>query len=462
MNNQNGNVYSPAGLATNTVAPGANKSTLFLGDLSAFCSEADINEIFSPYGEVLEIKIMRSEETHRNLSYGFIKFAAHNSAKKALNGLNGVLFCGRNLRVGWASYKNKKEPKILQHHDRMDSSSVHVSYISYQLNCIITEESLRILFSSFGVVLDTSIKKSYIDEQGINRQCGYGFVHFASSQDGVQSALASVAGLNDVTIDDVSYKCSVSHNLEKQLGDNRRPDGPQHFFDPFAQNSSPFHEQRRPHMAGGNFNNFNDNFPQQQQGWNNYNNRMGHHNYNNFMPNQRLGFEMNRREEPAHNIQRRFSPETHSQVFPRPQVIDSIDKSLVMRYRQKFVDDSANLSPQSMGMHGNNHHMGLDEFNYNRPLPSFIGMGEPKNEISNSSFSLPPSKGFFDDFKFPLDNSERDSMGSNDSSNSAQSFHGGFRTITDGMNNGFDLHRFLPDLSGSAEFREPSSLSDFF
>ncbi len=67
-------------------------------------------------------------------------------------------------RVGWASYKNKKEPKILQHHDRMDSSSVHISYISYQLNHIITEESLRILFSSFGVVLDTSIKKSYIDE----------------------------------------------------------------------------------------------------------------------------------------------------------------------------------------------------------------------------------------------------------------------------------------------------------
>lgn len=182
MNNQPSNM---PGLATNTVAPGANKTTLFLGDLSAFCSERDIHEIFSPYGEVLEIKIMRSEETQRNLSYGFIKFASHTSAKKALNGLNGVLFCGRNLRyysnsvkisfpfsfvllciirVGWASYKNKKEPKILQHHDRMDSSSVHVSYISYQLNCIITEESLRILFSSFGVVLDTSIKKSYIDE----------------------------------------------------------------------------------------------------------------------------------------------------------------------------------------------------------------------------------------------------------------------------------------------------------
>jgi RNA recognition motif-containing protein len=92
------NNHHGVGLATNTVAPNSNKTTLFLGDLSAFCSERDIHEIFSPYGEVLEIKIMRSEETNRNLSYGFIKFATHNSAKRALNGLHGVLFCGRNLR----------------------------------------------------------------------------------------------------------------------------------------------------------------------------------------------------------------------------------------------------------------------------------------------------------------------------------------------------------------------------
>lgn len=75
-----------------------NKATLFLGDLSTFCTERDIHMAFSPFGEVVEIKIMRSEETYRNLSYGFIKFAYASAAKKAMNGLNGVLFCGRHLR----------------------------------------------------------------------------------------------------------------------------------------------------------------------------------------------------------------------------------------------------------------------------------------------------------------------------------------------------------------------------
>lgn len=123
-------------------------------------------------------------------------------------------------RIGWASYKSKKDPKLPQHHDRIESSSVHVSFISYQLQRLITEESLRILFSTFGVVLDTSIKKSYID-QSINRQCGYGFVHFSISPEGIASALAAVKALNDATIDEVCYKCSISHNLEKHLMDRQ-------------------------------------------------------------------------------------------------------------------------------------------------------------------------------------------------------------------------------------------------
>ncbi len=76
----------------------SGKSTLFLGDLSAFCNEEDVHAIFSPFGEVVEIKIMRSEETLRNLSYGFIKFSNPADAKKAMNALDGTLFCGRHLR----------------------------------------------------------------------------------------------------------------------------------------------------------------------------------------------------------------------------------------------------------------------------------------------------------------------------------------------------------------------------
>ena len=83
---------------TINIVMSANKSTLFLGDLSAFCNEQDIYNLFRPYGNILEVKIMRSEETSRNLSYGFIKFLNPVHANQAMVSLNGQLFCGRNLR----------------------------------------------------------------------------------------------------------------------------------------------------------------------------------------------------------------------------------------------------------------------------------------------------------------------------------------------------------------------------
>ena len=80
------------------MASSNGKSSLFIGDLAIFCSEREIEDAFSPYGEIQEIKIMRSEETSRNLSYGFIKFSSAQAAKRAMTELNGVILCGRPLR----------------------------------------------------------------------------------------------------------------------------------------------------------------------------------------------------------------------------------------------------------------------------------------------------------------------------------------------------------------------------
>lgn len=73
-------------------------NTLFVGDLSIFCEENDIKEMFVKYGELDEVKIIRCEETNKNLSYGFVKYSKHESAVLALKELNGVLLVGRPMR----------------------------------------------------------------------------------------------------------------------------------------------------------------------------------------------------------------------------------------------------------------------------------------------------------------------------------------------------------------------------
>lgn len=197
------------------MANNSGKSSLFIGDLAIFCSEREIEDAFSPFGEIQEIKIMRSEETSRNLSYGFIKFSSALSAKRAMTELNGVILCGRPLRIRWATYKSKvgsKEPK----QDVLETSPVHVSFISYQIDKLVTEESLRELFSKYGVVVDASIKKSMIDTD-VRRQSGYGFVHYSITGEGIHAAIRAASSLDDITVESVNYKCSLSHNLNKYL-----------------------------------------------------------------------------------------------------------------------------------------------------------------------------------------------------------------------------------------------------
>lgn len=73
--------------------------SLFLGDLSIFCDERDIEEAFAQFGEIIEVRIQRSRETCRPLSYGFVEFAEPECAEAALISMNNYVLKGRPLRL---------------------------------------------------------------------------------------------------------------------------------------------------------------------------------------------------------------------------------------------------------------------------------------------------------------------------------------------------------------------------
>jgi hypothetical protein len=71
--------------------------SLFLGDLSCFCTDDDIFSLFYPYGEIASIRLKRSKTTNKCLGYGFVTFIYAYSALAAME-LNGSMFLGRKLR----------------------------------------------------------------------------------------------------------------------------------------------------------------------------------------------------------------------------------------------------------------------------------------------------------------------------------------------------------------------------
>ena len=70
--------------------------SLFLGDLSCFCQEADLYALFQPFGEIEEIRIKRSKEGN-GLGYGFVTFYEMQSAMGALS-LDGTVILGRPVK----------------------------------------------------------------------------------------------------------------------------------------------------------------------------------------------------------------------------------------------------------------------------------------------------------------------------------------------------------------------------
>ena len=72
--------------------------SLYLGDLSFFCQESDVLNAFQVFGEIQEVRLMRSKQDGKCLGYGFITFMTVEQAHNALEAMDGKVFIGRQLK----------------------------------------------------------------------------------------------------------------------------------------------------------------------------------------------------------------------------------------------------------------------------------------------------------------------------------------------------------------------------
>jgi RNA recognition motif-containing protein len=71
---------------------------IFVGDLSFFCQEQDLLNLFSNFTDVQNIRIIRNGLRKRSLTFGFVELATPQQARDAMNLFDGHLFMGRNLK----------------------------------------------------------------------------------------------------------------------------------------------------------------------------------------------------------------------------------------------------------------------------------------------------------------------------------------------------------------------------
>jgi RNA recognition motif-containing protein len=81
-------------------------SSIYVGNLPFNAGESDVKNLFAPYGEVIEVRLVKDRRSRRPKGYGFVEMDAAD-AKSAIKHLNGTDYAGRTLRVNEGKKKGE-------------------------------------------------------------------------------------------------------------------------------------------------------------------------------------------------------------------------------------------------------------------------------------------------------------------------------------------------------------------
>ncbi|MBL4774547.1 MAG: RNA-binding protein [Mariprofundus sp.] len=100
-------VMAPKSNASPAAQSGGSDETgnIYVGNLPFNAGEDDVKNIFSPYGEVIDIRLVKDRRSKRFKGYGFVEMSAV-GAKAAIENLDGTDYAGRTLRINEAKKKD--------------------------------------------------------------------------------------------------------------------------------------------------------------------------------------------------------------------------------------------------------------------------------------------------------------------------------------------------------------------
>lgn len=75
---------------------------LYVGNLSWDSEEGSVRDAFAQFGDVRDVKLITDRDTGRPRGFGFVTMGSEAEAARAIEGLNGQMLDGRELRVNVA------------------------------------------------------------------------------------------------------------------------------------------------------------------------------------------------------------------------------------------------------------------------------------------------------------------------------------------------------------------------
>ena len=78
---------------------------IYVSNLSYNTGETELNELFSAFGEVSSVKIIKDRDTGKSRGFGFVEMTTDSEAVAAMTALNNKIIEGRSMGVSEARQK---------------------------------------------------------------------------------------------------------------------------------------------------------------------------------------------------------------------------------------------------------------------------------------------------------------------------------------------------------------------
>ena len=81
---------------------------LYVGNLSFNTTEAQLRDLFAPFGGVQTVQLIMDRDTGRSKGFAFVEMGSDAEAQAAIDGMNGKQVDGRSLAVNEARPKESR------------------------------------------------------------------------------------------------------------------------------------------------------------------------------------------------------------------------------------------------------------------------------------------------------------------------------------------------------------------
>ncbi|KAM4563946.1 polyadenylate-binding protein 1-like [Odontesthes bonariensis] len=147
-------------------------------------TDGKLKEVFSAFGKTLSVRVMKDEKG-RSRGFGFVNYAHHEDAQKAVDEMNGKEIDGKVLYAGRAQKRLERQGELKRKFDQIKQDRIQryqgVNLYVKNLDDSIDDERLRNEFSPYGTITSAKV----MTDGGQSK--GFGFVCFSSPEEATKA-----------------------------------------------------------------------------------------------------------------------------------------------------------------------------------------------------------------------------------------------------------------------------------